>query len=88
MFESSSVKLGAATVTQTASFPASPTSTTSITVAGGALTIMLRVPYWAPASGSNVSLNGELRLSCALAFLLWICHANLDSIPTVPKARL
>ena len=60
MFESSTVRFGTVTLTQNAAFPVSEESTTTISIMGGALKVMLRVPWWVDASGSNsVKINGQ-----------------------------
>eukprot|EP01050_Picozoa_sp_SAG11_P015863 SAG11_NODE_2101_length_3821_cov_1.700699_2_plen_402_part_00 len=58
---SSTVKLAAGVrVTQDAAgFPASPNSTTVITVTGGAVALKIRVPYWATATRNTALLNGK-----------------------------
>ena len=66
LFESSSVRWGGLTVTQTASFPVDPKKTTSITITNSSLTqgtgnstIALRVPFWATSASNFVSVNGQ-----------------------------
>jgi hypothetical protein len=60
LFESSTLTIrDGLTLRQRAGFPTSTNSTTVITVAGGAVDIKLRVPFWASnTSGNSIRLNG------------------------------
>eukprot|EP01047_Picozoa_sp_COSAG01_P020316 COSAG01_NODE_1153_length_11487_cov_98.298736_8_plen_274_part_00 len=61
LFESSTVQMpSGATVEQVAGFPLSTTSTTTVRVSGGNVSLRLRVPWWATDTAGNcVRLNGK-----------------------------